>query len=67
MTINILKLKDVLDKTKLSKSTIYNKISDGDFPKQIKLGERSIGFIESEVNEWLLARLAESRRSQEGI
>ncbi len=67
MTINILKLKDVLDKTKLSKSTIYNKISDGDFPKQIKLGERSVGFIESEVNEWILSRLAESRRNREGI
>ena len=57
----IIRMKTVLELTGLSKSTIYTLLSQNDFPKRIPLGPRSIGFLESEFNQWLEARAA--RRS----
>lgn len=41
----------------LSRSTIYLKISQGTFPKPISLGARAVGWVESEIAEWLAGRL----------
>jgi prophage regulatory protein len=49
----IIRLKTVLDRTGLSRSTIYRKMSHGTFPRQLKLGERSAGWRESAVNDWI--------------
>lgn len=49
----ILRLKTVLDRTGLSRSTLYRKIELGTFPKQIKLAERCSGWRESAVNAWM--------------
>lgn len=49
----ILRLKAVLDRTGLSRSTLYRKIQDRTFPKQIRIGVRCAGWRESAVNEWL--------------
>ncbi|WP_404712172.1 helix-turn-helix transcriptional regulator [Sphingomonas sp. MMS24-J13] len=49
----ILRIKAVLDRTGLSRSTLYRKIERGEFPKQIKLSERCAGWRESAVNQWL--------------
>jgi prophage regulatory protein len=57
----ILKLIEVKKTTGLSSSTIYRLIAQGDFPKQIKLGERSSGWLESEVQQWLVDRITASR------
>jgi len=51
--MQIIKLKSVVKTTGLSRSTIYNKISEGVFPKPIRLGERAIGFLESEVQAFV--------------
>ena len=40
--MRIMRLKEVIEKTGLSRSTIYNLISQGKFPKQIELGARSV-------------------------
>ncbi len=47
----LIKLSEVIDRTGLSRSTIYNRIDDGTFPKQIKISKRSMAFIESEIEE----------------
>ncbi|MFC3681382.1 helix-turn-helix transcriptional regulator [Bacterioplanoides pacificum] len=57
--MKILKLKEVMDCTALARSTIYKYISEDFFPKPIPLGTRSVGWLESEVEEWILARVAE--------
>ena len=51
--MKVLKLKNVINITALSRSTIYNKINEGIFPKPIQLGERAIGFLESEVQTFI--------------
>lgn len=38
--MKIVKINQVIDITKLSRSTIYSKMSKNEFPKPIKLGER---------------------------
>ncbi|MDX7989276.1 AlpA family transcriptional regulator, partial [Xenorhabdus sp. 12] len=58
---NLIRLPEVQRRTGYSKAWIYKLISDGEFPKQIKLGSRSIAFIESEINNWIAQRIAGSR------
>lgn len=58
----ILRLKDVMEKTGLSRSTIYLKIKHGDFPKPIDLGPRCIGWLESEIIQWIENKIKQSRR-----
>lgn len=57
MNTKILRLKDVLDITGLSRATIYVHMSQGTFPHNINLGKGSIGWVESEVQEWIQLRI----------
>ncbi|MEZ8192064.1 AlpA family transcriptional regulator [Vibrio sp. 1F279] len=60
--MRFLKLKEVMQKTALSRSAIYRKMDEGSFPKSVSLGDRAVAWIESEVEEWmeaiLLARIS---------
>lgn len=49
----ILRLNTVLDRTGLSRSTLYRKIQAGTFPKQVRIATRCAGWRESAVNEWM--------------
>ena len=57
----ILRLPDVLARTGLSRSTIYVRVANGTFPKPVPLGARAVGWIESDVDEWIRERIAASR------
>jgi prophage regulatory protein len=52
-SIKILRLKDVIAKTGLSRSNIYSLLSAGKFPKKIQLSPRCIGFLEADIDNWL--------------
>lgn len=58
-TLEIKRRPAVEAKTGLSRSTIYEKIKNGTFPKPIKLGPRAVGWLETEIDAWLEERLAE--------
>ena len=49
----IIRIRTVLDRTGLSRSTLYRKMSDGSFPRQVKLGEHSSGWRESAISRWI--------------
>ncbi|TRC84423.1 AlpA family phage regulatory protein [Mesorhizobium sp. WSM4310] len=49
----IVRLKTVLARTGLSRSTIYRKIAEGTFPAQIKISVNGAGWRESDVNRWV--------------
>ena len=53
----ILRRKQVELRTGLSRSTIYQYIKDGAFPKPVHLGPRAVGWLESEVSEWITQRV----------
>lgn len=66
----ILRRRDLEARLKLSRSTIYDKINpsspryDANFPKPIRLGNgAAVGWIESEVENWLRRQIETSRKS----
>lgn len=61
MTHTILRLPEVIKRTGLSRSSIYLRISNGEFPKTISLGDRAVGWLESEIDEWLAEKVEASR------
>lgn len=64
--MRILRLAEVREKTGLTKSTIYKYVGLGMFPRPISLGGRSVGWIDSEVHEWLLEKQVD-RDMQHGV
>ncbi|MGV8860261.1 MAG: helix-turn-helix transcriptional regulator [Pseudomonas sp.] len=63
--MRIVRLKEVIKLTGLGRSTIYKYVSENTFPKPVPLGLRCVGWVESEVHEWILARI-EKRDLAEG-
>ena len=59
MTEIILRRAEVERVTGLSRSTIYDWISKGTFPKPIKLGDRAVGWRERDVQFWLASKCSE--------
>jgi len=57
--MRIIRLKEVIDSTGLARSTIYKYISEGTFPKLVSLGDRCVGWVDSEVHDWILAWIKE--------
>ncbi len=49
----IIRLKTVLSRTGLSRSTVYRKIADGTFPRQVQISIHGKGWHESAVNRWI--------------
>lgn len=60
----IVKLPFVKQITVLSTATIYRLIAKGEFPKQIKLSERSSGWLLNEIHAWLDEKI-DSREDNE--
>jgi len=61
MSNKIIRLPEVKEKTGLSRSSIYLRMSKGDFPQSISLGERAVGWLEADVEQWLDACVAASK------
>ena len=57
--MRIIRLKEVIDSTGLARSTIYKYIAERTFPKPVSLGDRCVGWVDSEVHDWILARIEE--------
>ena len=52
----LIKLPEVLRLTGLSRSTLYRKLKEGDFPRPVQLGKRAVAWRESEVIAWINGR-----------
>jgi prophage regulatory protein len=53
MSDKIIRLPELIAQTGLSRSTIYLQISKGQFPKPISLGARAVGWLQSDIDQWL--------------
>lgn len=56
MSFTILRRPDVEARVGLSRATIYAKMSDGTFPKPIRLSERAVGWRTDDIDAWLASR-----------
>jgi len=62
---SILRRKQVQARTGLARSTMYQQIQDGTFPRPIPLGPRAVGWLESEVSNWIAERVRIARSDVE--
>ena len=53
----ILRRRQVEQRTGLSRSTLYQYIKDGFFPKPVPLGPHAVGWLESDVSDWIATRV----------
>jgi prophage regulatory protein len=51
--------KAVEERTGLARSTIYQMVNEGRFPRPVRLGGRAVAWLETEVNDWVDARITE--------
>ena len=61
MQLSISRLPATIARTGLSRSNIYSQVSKGTFPRPIALGARAVGWLNSELDEWLSQQVDKSR------
>lgn len=52
----LLRIREVLFRTGMSRATLYRRIAQGDFPKAYSLGGRIVGWADTEVDAWIACR-----------
>ncbi|MBT4921775.1 MAG: AlpA family transcriptional regulator [Rickettsiales bacterium] len=57
MSKKILRLPQLMSKTGLARSTIYLLLKQGAMPKSINLGQRSVGWLESDIDAWIDSKI----------
>jgi prophage regulatory protein len=63
MSVNLLRLPQVLERTGLRRANLYARIKRGEFPKPVSLGNggRSVAWLSSEIEEWINHTIANAR------
>jgi prophage regulatory protein len=62
--LSIWRLHEVMARTGLKRSTIYDKMKKGDFPLSVSLGPRAVGWIADEVIAWINEQIDRSRNGR---
>lgn len=57
--MQFIRLPQVIEKTGLARATIYKYMANSSFPKQLALGGGNVAWLESEIHEWMLAKIEE--------
>lgn len=65
--MRIIRLPEAMNSTGLSRSSIYRFMEQGNFPKHVSLGGRSVGWIESEVLDWIMVRIEHRDEGQDPL
>ena len=59
-TPTLLRRKQVESRTGLSRSSIYKLISEGNFPKPIKSGEKAVAWVDHQVDHWIATKIGDA-------
>jgi prophage regulatory protein len=62
MSKKFIRLPEVKNKTGLSRSSIYLRMSNGEFPQSISLGGRAIAWLEEDIDQWLEQCISASKK-----
>ena len=57
--MRFIRLKEVMHVTGLGRSSIYNYMAEGCFPKTVSLGGRAVAWVESEIQDWIEQKVAD--------
>jgi prophage regulatory protein len=60
----ILRLPEVIRNTGLARSSIYEKIAAATFPAQITLGPKSVGWLESDIQNWIQEKINQTQNNR---
>lgn len=60
----IIRLKTVLARTGLSRSTLYRKIAEGTFPRRVRISANGAGWHESDINRWVASPVGGDRKAK---
>lgn len=55
--LNFLNLEQVVTKTTLCKSTIYELMKNGEFPKNFTVSGKRKAWLESDVEGWMMSKV----------
>jgi prophage regulatory protein len=58
---NLLRIRQVMARVGLKQTRIYQLCGDGLFPQPVRLGDRAVAWPESEIDDWIAARVAKPR------
>lgn len=59
----LIRLPEVLKRTGYGKAWIYRLINEGRFPQPVKIGIRSVAFVEGEVEDWIQSVIETTRKN----
>lgn len=59
--IRLIRFREVLTMTGLSRSSLYRFIEENQFPPEVQLGGRAVAWVEGEVQEWIAQRITNRR------
>ncbi|MBF0291006.1 MAG: AlpA family phage regulatory protein [Nitrospinae bacterium] len=65
-SVQVWRIRGVMQETGLSRTTIYRQTKSGDFPSPIRIGKCAIGWISSDVEEWIKTRPTATAYSKKG-
>ncbi|WP_371377723.1 AlpA family transcriptional regulator [Thalassotalea aquiviva] len=57
--MRLIRLKKVMELTGLSRASVYKFMANDTFPKSVPLGDRAVAWVEQEVTDWVLDKIAE--------
>ncbi|MCE1117476.1 helix-turn-helix transcriptional regulator [Pseudomonas sp. NMI795_08] len=52
-TDHFMRIDEVISVTGLARNTIYRRMREGTFPRQIRLGPNSVAWLQSTISEWM--------------
>ena len=66
MSTVILRKSEVISRTGLPNSSLYRLMQEGKFPRPISLSTRSVGWVDSDVDDWIQKKIVESKHKKGG-
>lgn len=63
--MKLIRLKEVMEKTGLGRTSIYNFMNVGHFPKSVQLGDRAVAWVEDEIEAWIEEKIEERDSSNQ--
>ena len=63
---SLIRLTEVMSRVGWKKSTISKYVNEGRFPDSYPIGDSAVGWLESEVDEWIVTLIETSRQVKGG-